>query len=108
MCAAIRAHWPDLSLAVHLHGDGARGLACAVAAVRAGARQVETSICGLGGPLIRSTGAPLVGNLATEAVVAKFDELGFDTGLEPADVQAAAHDVAELLRLPHPQPTSVR
>jgi hydroxymethylglutaryl-CoA lyase len=100
MCEEIRARWPELSLAVHLHGADARGLACAAAAVHAGAEQVETSICGLGGPVVRSPGSPLVGNLATEAVVAAFAALGIDTGLDPAAVEAAAADAAELLGLP--------
>jgi hydroxymethylglutaryl-CoA lyase len=101
MCEAIRRRWQELTLAVHLHGAGARGLACAVAAVRAGAAQVETSICGLGGPVVRTAGTDPVGNLATEAVVATFAELGIATGLEPPAVAAAARDVAALLDLPH-------
>jgi hydroxymethylglutaryl-CoA lyase len=102
MCASVRASLPGLTLAVHLHGDGGpRGLACAVAAVEAGAVQVETSICGLGGPVVRSPGAPLIGNLPTEAVVAHFAEHGIDTGLDPAAVLEAASDVADLLGLPH-------
>jgi hydroxymethylglutaryl-CoA lyase len=100
MVATIRERFADLSLAVHLHGADARGLACAVAAVQAGAEQVETSICGLGGPVVRSPGTDPVGNLATEAVVATFAELGIDTGLDPAAVAAAARDVAALLGLP--------
>jgi hydroxymethylglutaryl-CoA lyase len=100
MVAASRARQPSLSVAVHLHGAGAPGLACAVAAVHAGAEQVETSICGLGGPVVRSPGAPLVGNLATEAVVATFAALGIETGLDPDAVDAAARDVARMLRLP--------
>jgi hydroxymethylglutaryl-CoA lyase len=100
MIATIRERVPDLSLAVHLHGADARGLACAVAAVRAGAEQVETSICGLGGPVVRSPGTDPVGNLATEAVVATFADLGIDTGLRPEAVAAAARDVAALLGLP--------
>jgi hydroxymethylglutaryl-CoA lyase len=100
MCEEIRERWPELSLAVHLHGADARGLACAATAVRAGAEQVETSICGLGGPVVRWPGSPLVGNLATEAVVAAFADLGIDTGLDPAAVEAAARDAAELLGLP--------
>jgi hydroxymethylglutaryl-CoA lyase len=100
LCEEIRGRRPELSLAVHLHGADARGLACAAAAVDAGAEQVETSICGLGGPVVRSPGAPLVGNLATEAVVAAFAGLGIDTGLEPGAVDAAAHDAARLLGLP--------
>ena len=98
LCAATRLRWPELPLAVHLHGSGERGLECAIAAVRAGAVQVETSIRGLGGPIVRSPGTEPVGNLATEAVVARFARLGIETGLDPAAVQAAADDVAALLR----------
>jgi hydroxymethylglutaryl-CoA lyase len=100
MIATIGAALPQLSLGVHLHGADARGLACAVAAVDAGAEQVETSICGLGGPVVHSPGTDLVGNLATEAVVATFAQLGIDTGLDPDVVAAAARQVAALLALP--------
>jgi hydroxymethylglutaryl-CoA lyase len=100
MCTTIRERFPRLSLAVHLHGADARGLACAVAAVRAGAEQVETSICGLGGPVVRSPGSEPVGNLATEAVVATFAQLGIDTGLDPAVVATTARTIAGLLGLP--------
>jgi isopropylmalate/homocitrate/citramalate synthase len=100
MCAAIGARWPTLSLAVHLHGADARGLDSAVAAAYAGAAQVETSICGLGGPVVRTPGAPVVGNLATEAVVERFAAEGIGTRLDPAEVRAAACDVAQLLNLP--------
>jgi hydroxymethylglutaryl-CoA lyase len=98
LCAATRVRWPELPLAVHLHGSGERGLECAIAAVRAGAVQVATSIRGLGGPIVRSPGTEPVGNLATEAVVARLAQLGIETGLDPAAVQAAADDVAALLR----------
>jgi hydroxymethylglutaryl-CoA lyase len=100
MITTIRERFGDLSLAVHLHGADARGLACAVAAVHAGAEQVETSICGLGGPVVRSPGTHPVGNLATEAVVATFAALGIDTGLDPEVVAATAREVARLLALP--------
>jgi hydroxymethylglutaryl-CoA lyase len=100
MVATIRARFPALSLAVHLHGADARGLACAVAAVRAGAEQVETSICGLGGPVVRSPGTEPVGNLATEAVVATFAALDIDTGLDPDVIARTARAVAKVLGLP--------
>jgi hydroxymethylglutaryl-CoA lyase len=99
MCATIVSRWPALPLSVHLHGADARGLACAVAAVDGGAVEVETSICGLGGPVVRSPGAEIVGNLATEAVATTFAELGIETGLDPDAVRAAARDVADLLGL---------
>jgi isopropylmalate/homocitrate/citramalate synthase len=62
--------------------------------------QVETSICGLGGPVVRSPGAEIVGNLATEAVATTFASLGIDTGLDADAVRLAARDIAELLGLP--------
>jgi hydroxymethylglutaryl-CoA lyase len=100
MCTTIRERFPELSLAVHLHGADARGLACAVAAVHAGAEQVETSICGLGGPVVRSPGTDPVGNLATEAVVATFAQLGIETGLDAGVIARTARSVAQLLELP--------
>jgi len=100
MVATIRERFPELSLAVHLHGADARGLACAVAAVRAGAEQVETSICGLGGPVVRSPGTDPVGNLATEAVVATFAALDIDTGLDSDVIARTARAVAKVLGLP--------
>jgi len=99
MCDAMRARLPELTLAVHLHGSGTRGLANAVAAVHAGAEQVETSVRGLGGPVVRSRGAAVVGNLATEDVVAAFAALGIDTGLDPVAIREAARDVGALLGL---------
>jgi hydroxymethylglutaryl-CoA lyase len=97
MCAAIRGRWPELPLGVHLRSAGGRGLGCVIAAVLAGAADVETSICGLGGPAARRRGTPRVRNLATETVVAGLAELGIDTGVDPGAVRAAAQDVAELL-----------
>ena len=97
LCAAIRARWPELPLGVQLRSVGDRDLGCVIAAVLAGAADLETSICGLGGPAVRRRGMSRVRNLATEAVVAGLAELGIDTGLEPGAVRAAARDVAELL-----------
>jgi hydroxymethylglutaryl-CoA lyase len=97
LCAAIGERWPELPIGIHLRSAGGRDLGCVIAAVLAGAADIETSICGLGGPAARRRGTPRVGNLATEAVVAGLAELGIATGLEPGAVQAAARDVAELL-----------
>jgi hydroxymethylglutaryl-CoA lyase len=99
LCAAIHERWPELSLGVHLHGADVRGLDCAVAAVGAGAAQVETSVCGLGGPVVRAPGSERVGNVATEQLVPAFAEHGIDTGLDARAVQRAADDVARLLDL---------
>jgi hydroxymethylglutaryl-CoA lyase len=71
-------------------------------AIAAGAVQVESSICGLGGPIGRSPGAEIVGNLATESLVANFAEHGIETGLDPAAVRRAAGEIATLLDLSVP------
>ena len=97
LCAEIRDRWPELPLGVHLRSAAGHDLGGVLAAVLAGAADVETSICGLGGPAARRRGTPRVRNLATETVVAGLAELGIDTGLEPDAVRAAAGDVAELL-----------
>jgi hydroxymethylglutaryl-CoA lyase len=100
LCGQIARRWPSLALGVHLHGTDQRGLDAAAAGLAAGARRVETSICGLGGPVVRSPGSDPVGNLATEAVVADLARRGIETGLDPGGLAAAARDIAALLELP--------
>lgn len=99
LCAAILQRFPALPVGVHLHGSDARGLRCVAAAVAAGATRVETSICGLGGPVVRTPGSEPLGNLATEAVAADLVARGIDTGLDPAEIQRAADEIAALLAL---------
>jgi hydroxymethylglutaryl-CoA lyase len=100
LCGQIASRWPSLALGVHLHGTDQRGLDAAAAGLAAGARRIETSICGLGGPVVRSPGSDPVGNLATETVVADLTRRGIETGLDPVALAGAARDVAELLGLP--------
>jgi isopropylmalate/homocitrate/citramalate synthase len=64
--------------------------------------QVESSICGLGGPIVRSPGTEIVGNLATESLVANFAERAIETGLDPAAMRRAAGEIATLLDLSVP------
>ena len=105
LCGQIAGHWPELALGVHLHGSDQRGLDAAAAGIEAGARRVESSICGVGGPVVRSPGSDPTGNLATESVVADLAARGIVTGLDPAALAAAARDVAGLLGLPAPVQT---
>jgi hydroxymethylglutaryl-CoA lyase len=102
LCSEVSAQWPELPLGVHLHGTGARGLACAVSAVRAGASRVEASVLGLGGPVIRSPGVLPAGNLATETLVRTLPEFGVDIGLDPSAIQSAADDVRRILDVAAP------
>ncbi|GAB2459119.1 4-hydroxy-2-oxovalerate aldolase [Xylanimonas ulmi] len=77
----------------HGHQNLSFGVANSVLAHRAGARQIDGSLCGLG------AGA---GNSPTEVLVAVFDRLGVDTQISVDDILAAAADVVRpiITRLP--------
>ena len=48
ICAAVRAHLPDTAVGIHTHNDCELGVANAVAAVRAGATQIQGTVNGYG------------------------------------------------------------
>jgi 4-hydroxy 2-oxovalerate aldolase len=68
----------------HGHQNLSLGVANSVLAVQSGARQIDGALCALG------AGA---GNAPTEVLVATFDRLGIDTGIDVDGVLAAAQDV---------------
>ena len=89
--------FPDIELGYHVHNLAGRGTANVLAALDAGARWIEGSICGLGGGIAMPTTLGSVGNLATEDIVLMLSEMGIETGLQPSVVVAAARDVASQL-----------
>lgn len=89
--------YADSEFGFHAHNYSGWGTANVLAAIDAGARWVEGSICGIGGGIAMPTSAAAVGNLPSEDLVAMFDAMGVDTGLDVAEVVAAARDVARLL-----------
>jgi 4-hydroxy 2-oxovalerate aldolase len=83
----------DAQVGYHGHQNLSFGVANSVLAVRAGARQIDGSLCALG------AGA---GNSPTEVLAAAFDRLGIDTGLDMDGLLEAAQNVARpyIARLP--------
>ncbi|RDI75622.1 Isopropylmalate/homocitrate/citramalate synthase [Gaiella occulta] len=100
--AVERARTTRLPVGVHLHDTRNTAVACALAAVEAGATLVDASVGGIGGcPFApRSTG-----NVATEDVVYALEREGVQTGV---DLDALIR-VAEWLErtLAHPLPGKV-
>lgn len=83
----------DAQVGYHGHQNMSFGVANSVLAYRAGARQIDGSLCALG------AGA---GNSPTEVLVASFERLGIGTGIDVDAVLSAAQDVAQpyISRLP--------
>ncbi|WP_051214912.1 4-hydroxy-2-oxovalerate aldolase [Granulicoccus phenolivorans] len=76
----------DAQIGYHGHQNMSFGVANSVLAVRAGAKQIDGSLCALG------AGA---GNTPTEVVAAAFDRLGIPTGVDTYGLLAAAEEVAK-------------
>jgi hydroxymethylglutaryl-CoA lyase len=89
--------FPDVEVGFHVHNLAGNGAANIVAALDAGAAFIEGSICGIGGGIMTPTTMGAVGNLATEDIVHLLNEMGVETGIDTADVVAAARDIAALL-----------
>lgn len=100
LCGELLGRWPGMDLAVHLHDTNGMALANALAAMDAGVRSFEGSICGIGGGIRMPSGMSPYGNVPTEDLVHMFNECGIETGLDLEDVVKAARSIYELLELP--------
>lgn len=89
--------YPDVELGFHAHNLAGYGTANVLAAIDAGVKWVEGSICGIGGGIATPTTMGSVGNLPTEDIVHLLNDMQIDTGLDTAEVAAAAADIAGLL-----------
>lgn len=89
--------FPDCTFGYHVHNLAGTATANILAALDAGAAFIEGAICGIGGGIAMPTTTGSVGNFPTEDLVTMLDEMGIRTGLDPAEVLAAAHDVASIL-----------
>ena len=69
----------NITLAAHFHDTRGLGVANVAAAIEAGVRHFDASLCGLGG-CPYAPGA--TGNVVTEDVVFLAESLGFDTGID--------------------------
>ncbi|MBK0418888.1 4-hydroxy-2-oxovalerate aldolase [Leucobacter sp. CSA1] len=82
--ALVQELGDDAEVGFHGHQNLSLGVANSIAAVEAGARQIDGTLCALG------AGA---GNSPTEIVSAAFDGLGIETGLDVEQALAAAEEV---------------
>lgn len=101
LCGRLLERWPDLDLGLHLHNTNGMALANALAAMDAGVRRLEGSICGIGGGIVMPHGMATVGNVPTEDLLQMLDTMGVDTGLEFERVAEASREIAAILGVDH-------
>ncbi|SPH21745.1 3-hydroxy-3-isohexenylglutaryl-CoA/hydroxy-methylglutaryl-CoA lyase [Ascidiaceihabitans donghaensis] len=94
MLMAVRDVVPVGRLAGHYHDTGGRAIDNIDASLALGVRVFDAAVAGLGG-CPYAPGAS--GNVATEAVAAHLERLGYETGLD-MDVIAKAADMARAMR----------
>lgn len=91
---AFRARWPGLGLTLHFHNTRGMALANVLASMDAGADRFDASIGGLGG-CPYAPGAS--GNACTEEIVHALQLMGYDTGVDLAQILAAARALPALI-----------
>ena len=93
----VACELPDCEFGYHVHNLSGWGTANVLAAVDAGARFAEGSICGTGGGIAMPTSVAGVGNLPTEDLIGLFEAMGVHTGVDPEEAVAASRDIAVML-----------
>jgi hydroxymethylglutaryl-CoA lyase len=78
----VKDHVGGIELGVHLHSRPENAEAKILAAYEAGCRRFDSALTGLGG--CPFAGDNLVGNIATELVLAALRKAGADPGIDPA------------------------
>jgi len=104
VCGAIREHWPDTAIRLHLHDTRGLGIANAYAGLEMGVSRFDTTVGGLGGcPFAAHKGAP--GNIATEELVLLSNELGISSGVDIDALIDAGHLAERIVNHPLPSAT---
>jgi hydroxymethylglutaryl-CoA lyase len=83
----VKDHVAGIELGVHLHSRPEQVEEKILAAYEAGCRRFDSALTGLGG--CPFAGDNLVGNIATEDVLAALRKAGADTGIDPAKLTKA-------------------
>ena len=83
----VKGHVAGIELGVHLHSRPENAEEKILAAYEAGCRRFDSVLTGLGG--CPFAGDNLVGNIATEDVLAALRKAGADPGIEPARLSKA-------------------
>lgn len=94
MLLAVREYVPATRLAGHFHDTNGRAIDNIDASLALGVRVFDAAVGGLGGCPYAPGAA---GNVATEAVAAHLERLGYDTGLDAAVLNEAA-EMARAMR----------
>lgn len=97
LCRAVLAEHPDTCLGLHLHDTNGMALANAVVALDAGVRSFEGSIGGIGGGIAMPEALPGCGNVATEDLVAMFEQMGVRTGVDVERLGGVGAEIAAKL-----------
>ena len=79
------------TIGLHLHDRGGHAMANAMRGYELGVRTFDAAVGGIGG---NRASADYVGNIATEALCKRFDEMGVETGID----RAALRDALEIVR----------
>jgi hydroxymethylglutaryl-CoA lyase len=102
--ASVRARWPALRIALHLHDTRGLAIANVHAALREGVELFDTAVGGLGGcPFAGHQGA--AGNVCTEEVVFLCRQLGIETGVDLEALVEAARFAERIVG--HPLPSKL-
>ncbi|MDD9744450.1 MULTISPECIES: hydroxymethylglutaryl-CoA lyase [Marinovum] len=96
MLEAVTAQVPAARLAGHYHDTGGRALDNIEVSLEQGLRVFDAAVGGLGGCPYAPGAA---GNVATEAVAARLEALGYETGLDRGVIATAA-EMARAMRVP--------
>ncbi len=84
------------ALGVHLHDRWGQGIANALASYQLGVRTFDSSIGGVGGSKAVKAS---VGNIATEELVALFQGMGVETGVDPLPLLEAGRLLVQMTEL---------
>lgn len=90
----VKDHVAGIELGVHLHSRPEHAQEKILAAYEAGCRRFDSALTGLGG--CPFAGDNLVGNIATEDVIAALRKVGADPGIDPARLTKALQMTNEI------------
>ena len=90
----VKDHVAGIELGVHLHGRAENAEEKILAAYEAGCRRFDSALTGLGG--CPFAGDNLVGNIATEDVLAALGKAGADSGIETRTLSKALEMTNEI------------
>jgi len=95
-----RARHADLEIGLHLHARNGFALANAYAALQTGVDWLESAFCGLGGDMWFPGTPDVLGNLATEDLLALTSAINVETGIDSGAYEAVSLAAAQATGAP--------